>query len=112
MQDEVVLRLRPKGLFSRKCRSGVDICLPEEWGEINFETQELVVETFTAEPGSNSENLVEIIWDEIEQEAIIQGNQINTTDENEMEMYQGDFSDVIPEEFSEQLSEDPGGAFL
>ncbi|RYD01491.1 hypothetical protein N752_29760 [Desulforamulus aquiferis] len=60
------------------------------WGEINPEDQGLEVDTTTAEFG-----LI-----------------VNTTDENEMAMYQGDFSDVISEEFTEQLSENPGGAFF
>lgn len=59
-----------------------------------------------------SGDTVEITWDDNKQEEMIQGDQSNTTDENELVMYQGDFTDVIPEDFSEQLLENTGGAFF
>lgn len=84
----------------------------EEWGEKNFENQELEIDTLTFDSGSNSEDFHEITWDEDEKEEIIQENLLTMTDENELTMYQGDFSDVIPEDFSEQLNENTGGAFF
>lgn len=70
-----------------------------EWGEITPNTSELV-----------NDEIVEITWDENEQKE--PEMQPNTTDEDEMLMYQMDLADVIPEEFSEQPSGDHEGAFF
>lgn len=60
----------------------------------------------------DSEDIIRITWDDNEQEEMIQVDPLNTTDENEQVMYQGDFTNVIPEDFTEQLLENTGGAFL
>ncbi|WP_420794779.1 VirD4-like conjugal transfer protein, CD1115 family [Desulforamulus reducens] len=79
-------------------------------------TNEIEVTAPGAAPPTASEqisgDIVEITWNENKQEEMIQEDPLNPPDENELVMYQGDFTDVIPEDLSEQLLENTGGAFF